>query len=424
MEKTTYMLNNIDDIKHASLIDKLIAVLLAMSPILQHYKGIFGNAGVTVLIICFPFLVGKILMIGKLYAESIFFVMPLILFDIYKSIDHGFSVSSLARSVLTMVVYIAISNDYVNRKYFLKVCLFISEMASVLIICQYICFYILGFHLKLVPVNLLLPESSQWIGCVTTGLVSITGSSNGYYRPSAFFLEPSHFFLFVFPQLLLILLSEGYSKKKMHKALLLTIGLLFSTSGMAIAVVVAAWTFYLLFYSKHSDKFIIQKLLSVKSIILLIVGVFALVVLYIKVPFVQSTVNRIVIGDKYGNTAISGRTLQANQLLDQMHGGQLLFGVTKDISNIEFNLSGYAATMYRYGLIGVILSYVVYVRGVIQLKRHFRIVSMVILVISFFTAHTHGTYHLIYYVLIIIEGFNVQKKEFSINKVKSSSKTI
>ena len=155
MEKTTYMLNNIDDIKHASLIDKLIAVLLAMSPILQHYKGIFGNAGVTVLIICFPFLVGKILMIGKLYAESIFFVMPLILFDIYKSIDHGFSVSSLARSVLTMVVYIAISNDYVNRKYFLKVCLFISEMASVLIICQYICFYILGFHLKLVPVNLL-----------------------------------------------------------------------------------------------------------------------------------------------------------------------------------------------------------------------------------------------------------------------------
>ena len=148
---------------------------------------------------------GKILMIGKLYAESIFFVMPLILFDIYKSIDHGFSVSSLARSVLTMVVYIAISNDYVNRKYFLKVCLFISEMASVLIICQYICFYILGFHLKLVSVNLLLPESSQWIGCVTTGLVSITGSSNGYYRPSAFFLEPSHFFLFVFPQLLLTL---------------------------------------------------------------------------------------------------------------------------------------------------------------------------------------------------------------------------
>ena len=107
-----------------------------------------------------------------------------------------------------------------------------------------------------------------------------------------------------------------------------------------------------------------------------------------------------------------------------MHGGQLLFGVTKDISNIEFNLSGYAATMYRYGLIGVILSYVVYVRGVIQLKRHFRIISMVILVISFFTAHTHGTYHLIYYVLIKIEGFNVQKKGFSINKVKNSSKTI
>ncbi len=415
MEKTNYKLNDISDIKQISFVDKVICVLLAMSPILQHYKGIFGNAGVTVLIICFPFLVVKILMSARTtYMDSICFVLPLILFDIYKAMDHTFSVSSIARSGLTMIVYIAVSNNYVNRKYFLNVCMFISELASVLIICQYVCYYILGFHLKLAPVNLLLPESSQWIGCVTTGLVSITGSSNGYYRPSAFFLEPSHFFLFVFPILLLILLSEGYSKKKMHKSILLTVGLLLSTSGMAITVVVAAWTFYLLFYSKYSDKFVIQKLLSFKSIMLLIVGVFVLVVLYIKVPFVQSTVNRIVIGDQYGNTAISGRTLQANELLEQMHGGkQLLFGVTKDISDIEFNLSGYAATMYRYGLIGVVLSYIIYVRGVIQLKRHFKVVSMVIFVISFFTAHTHGTYHLIYYVLIIIEGFNVQKKQVS-----------
>ena len=209
------------------------------------------------------------------------------------------------------------------------------------------------------------------------------------------------------------LLSEGYSKQKIKIALLLTVGLLLSTSGMAIAVVIAAWAFYLLLYSKYSDKYTIQKLLSAKSVISLVVGVLILMVLYFKIPFIQSTVNRIFIGDQYGNTAISGRTLQAGQLIRQMSGKQLLFGVTKDVSDIEFNLSGYAATMYKYGLIGTVLSYIVYLRGVIQLRRQFRIISLVVLVISFFSAHTHGTYHLIYYVLIITEGFNEQKKEYN-----------
>lgn len=91
--------------------------------------------------------------------------------------------------------------------------------------------------------------------------------------------------------------------------------------------------------------------------------------------------------------------------LAQIKGRNLWFGVTKSISDISFNLSGYAATMYKYGIIGVILSYIVYLRGVIQLKRHFRVVSIIVFITSFFSAHTHGTYHMIYFVIIIMEGF-------------------
>lgn len=388
-----------------TIIDIFVAILLSLSPILQHYKGFYENAGATVLIICFPFLLLKLFIKRKISISQLLIVLPIIVFDFYKAIDHGMSFGSIAHALLIFVIYVAISNGCINFYYFLKACFIIAEIACVLIICQYICYYLLGFHLQLVSINMLLPECEQWFAGVKTGLVSITGRSNGYYRPSAFFLEPSHFFLFVIPQLVLTLLSEGIDKWKIKRAILFSIGLIFSTSGMAICFVVVIWALYLLFHSNYYDTYYFKKLFSVNSIILFVLGLCVMTAAYLKIPFVHLTVDRIIIGDKFGNTAISGRTYQANLLLAQIKGRNLWFGVTKSISDISFNLSGYAATMYKYGIIGVILSYIVYLRGVIQLKRHFRVVSIIVFITSFFSAHTHGTYHMIYFVIIIMEGF-------------------
>lgn len=50
-----YGLNN------KSILDKICALLIALSPILQHYKGLYANAGVTALILISPYLVLKLL---------------------------------------------------------------------------------------------------------------------------------------------------------------------------------------------------------------------------------------------------------------------------------------------------------------------------------------------------------------------------
>lgn len=399
-----------------SSVDAVVAILLSLTPILQHYKGIYENAGATILIICFPYLLFKILYKRYIDLSRLMIILPVIIFDLYKAIDHGITFGSLAHAILMIVIYMALANGCINIYFYLKSCFIIAELACVLIILQYITYYILGIHLQLVSINLLLPSCEQWFAGIRTGLISITGSSNGFYRPSAFFLEPSHFFLFVMPVLILTLMSNQCNKWKIKRAILFSVGLVFSTSGMAAIFVAAIWGLHLLFYSSKLDEYQFRGKVSMTSFVLIILGIIGVIIAYFKIPFFQSVLNRIFVGDQYGNTAISGRTYQAQLLLSQIRGTQFLFGVTRDISDITFNLSGYAATQYKYGIIGVILSYILYVLGIVFTRRQFRMVSVFVFVVSFFSAHTHGTYHMMYYSLIIFEGFIVKNAELKMRE--------
>ena len=105
------------------------------------------------------------------------------------------------------------------------------------------------------------------------------------------------------------------------------------------------------------------------------------------------------------STAISGRTQQAISLiLNKMKGLQYVVGVSDSVEDITFNLPGFFATMYKYGLIGTVLSYVFYVCCAVFTKGAYRWMAIIILGISFFTAHTHGTFYMIYYVLMLMDG--------------------
>lgn len=399
-----------------SRIDAVVAIFLSLTPILQHYKGIYENAGATILIICFPYLVLKILYKRYIDISRLMVILPVIIFDVYKAVDHGITFRSAAHAILMIVIYVALANNCINTYFYLKSCFIIAELACVLIIFQYITYYMLGFHTQLVSINLLLPSCEQWFAGVKTGLISITGSRNGFYRPSAFFLEPSHFFLFVMPVFILTLMSNRCNKWKIKRAILFSVGLIFSTSGMAVVFVVAIWGLHLVFYSSELDKYQFRGKVSRIRLMLIILGLIGAIIIYFKVPFVHSALNRIFVGDQYGNTAISGRTHQAQLLLSQIRGSQFIFGVSRDASDIAFNFSGYAATQYKYGIIGVVLSYVLYVKGVVFTRRQFRMVSVFAFVVSFFSAHTHGTYHMMYYSWIIFEGLVTKNAELNMRE--------
>jgi len=336
-------------------------------------------------------------------------ISPLIVFYLYKVVVHGSSALEFAHAAVMVVFFIAIANGCINVTYFMRTASVVAALASVSVVFQYVCHYVLGFHLQLVPTSLLLPESEQWIFGAQTGLSGITGRYSNFYRPSAFFLEPSHLFIYVFPVLCVLLFAPSMNLWRLRAALLITLGLFLSTSGMGICVSAGLWMLYGGFYRGKENRSKVTNLLTPRNTVLIVAILVALMVSYFNIPFFNQSVNRIFGIDVTGTDAISGRVRLAHSLAQTLTGSVLWFGMKESVSDIEFNLSGYYATLLKYGISGTLLSYVFYVRSLFRLRAQYFWLSSVIILISFFTAHTHGTFFMLYFVVILMEGHDERR---------------
>ena len=395
--------------------DKVNSFLIAISPILQHYKGIFKNAGFSVLAIVMVLAFFRLLIRSyerRVDGHCFLAIFPLVLFQIYKIFNHSVSSTKILYGVFMLIILIEIAAGTINTEYIVKYATIIGSTAAICLIIQYISFYLFGKHIIMVPISLLLPESEVWIMGVKTGLYGLRGVNNGFYRPSAFFLEPSHLFLFCFPMLCINLLFPQINSWRKRKAVLITIGILLSTSGMGIIFAVMIWGVYYLFYYGSKAAAYKSKLLNLfngRNMLLFAVFLVVVVVAYFRVPVFQKAINRIL-GAVNGenSSAIDGRTRLARGLIQGISGSNLLFGVTDNTEDINFNLSGFFATIYKHGITGILLSYWFYIQGLFKLKYAFFWISFIIVVISFFSAHTHGTFYMLYYTLLLMSGYHMK----------------
>lgn len=390
-----------------NVIDTLIPVLLALCPILQHYKGIFINAAVSVLVIFFPY--ALYVLIKHSYKRSIDLsnikiVLPLIVFFLYRVADHGTSVTELGQAVVFIVYLTVIASNFFNTERFMRAITVVSLAACACIVIQYFCYYILKFHLKLVPTSLLLPRCEQWVLLAKTGRYSITGKHLSFYRPSAFFLEPSHMFMYMFTPLTVSLLSSNCKRNKII-ALILAIGMILTTSGMGIMTVLMLYVLYLGKMSGEDTEFSFKKLLQRENVIKLALLVVLGVVAYFCVPFVNSSIGRIFTSSSNYSNAVSGRLSSGWNVIKSLHGWQVIFGAQDGMSGITASMPSFNGVMLQFGIIGVILSYVFYVRGLFKLKNEYFWVAFIIVVASFFTAHTHSSFFILYAVFVFFNGY-------------------
>lgn len=389
------------DRRNSRMIDKICAFLLAFTPILQHYKGLLEDLGITIMLVTlFWYFVRFLLRIPKIRIPSM--IIGLLIFQLYKSLIHGTSFMGLAYAFVMVFLYIAAVDNLINIAYFLRISCGIASVASILIVIQYICYYLLGFHLQLVPTSLLLPEAEQWILGAQTGLAGITGRIGTLYRPSAFFLEPSHMFLYVFPHIFIMLFSPGKSRWKLHKGILLSIGVVLTTSGMGLMTVAFAWAVYYALTSGKVNKLSPKNLLKPRNFMIFCIFVVVAMLLVICVPTVRESFMRII--DFSNKGAIAGRTRLSLQLITSLGIMEWVIGVTNTLEGIEFNMPGFLATVYKFGLVGVFLSYTVYVYGILKCKNAFFWISVFVVGISFFSAQTHGTFYMMYYTFVILYG--------------------
>ena len=400
----------------------VIAVVLAVAPILQHYKGLYENAGFTAILIAAAFLFYKLFYAVKQVVETktltnlqkdrLLAVIPILLFLGYTAINRGFSFTRILYAGFFGLVYIAIAMDCVDLKRVLRYAFYICLAATVVLLIQYFCYYVIRFKLQVIPVKLLHAESERWVERSTSTKIG------GFYRPSGFFLEPSHVFLYFFPSIAFLLFTPKTNIRRIISAAVLSLGVVLSTSGMGIAVVAGFWAIYILLYSakgnkKNEPQF--SNLFTKRTLIIIAVFLCVLIVAYFTVDIVRNTVNRIFVNDS-GSTAIAGRVRRTLNHLKKMSARDILIGYSKDVevSEFDFNVAGFFATLFKQGIIGVILSYWFYLRGLRNVNSANFWYTLVIVALSFFTAHTHGTFYMLFFVCFQMYGYATEGAQMRI----------
>jgi len=420
--------------KKKILLDTLCAILLALCPLLQNYKGIFVDARATALIILAPYILIRFWLENKV---NWWLVLPLICFGVCKIFDDGTSIAELGREGLVCLFLLAAASGVVNTKVFIRAITSIALVASALILIQYVCYYIFDFHLQLAPTSLFLKSSQQWVGLAQTGKISILGNPMKMYRPSAFFLEPAHMAIYCTPSVLFLLLKPNFSKRRGIAAAIVTLGVFACTSGLGIVLCVGIWFLFLAFYfgETFGDKPISLGKIKIKGIsikefsfkgipfgkkriaafkfkgyyfrpinVAFVLSMFvALILAYICVPVFRNSINRIIFTNG-GYNAIAGRTNSGMKAVAGLQGFEWLVGKAVPGPESEKYMSAFYQMIYKYGLIGFGLSYVFYVTSLIKLKREYFWMALMVLGLSYFSVHTHGSAYLLFFCFLLLEG--------------------
>lgn len=391
--------------------DTILAVLLALCPLLQHYKGPVYNMAITVLVIGVPYISLRMLSRWEQIKPSRFLIVLVpVIYQLYRIVNHGTSVVEFGQSAVFIAFLLALALDCIDLRTLVRTAQLVCLVASVALIAQYVCHYVFDFHLQLVVTDWLLPSAEQWILGAQTGLAGITGKISSFYRPSAFFLEPSHVYIYMFPHLFILLFQNGSAWKTILPACLITVGLILTTSGMAVMVVAAAWVAFFLLYNNKEHSFSAKNIFRLRNLIVVCLLLVVFWLLMENVPTIQRTVSRIFSGKKAG-TAIDGRVTEALKRLKRFDVMQWIFGIADVNADFRFYLPGAYDAIYRHGLIGAVLSMEFYCKSIFKLKLSHFLVAIVVVATSFFSAHTHSTIGMLYFTFILMHGFRIADED-------------
>ena len=197
--------------------------------------------------------------------------------------------------------------------------------------------------------------------------------------------------------LLYQILSPGRGLRSKWAAILMTVGMVFSTSGMGIVAAVPMW---ILYFARKSDtagdnRLSFSRLFQPRNLLVIMAAVLVLLVMYFKVDFFRRSVNRVFSSGSDYRNAVAGRVQSGAAFIRSMKGSQLLIGISDHYSEVEFHMTGFNATMYKFGIVGTLLSYAFYIGCLRHLKGKYFWLAVLLIGLSFFTPHTHGTFYML-----------------------------
>ena len=354
--------------------EKLLALSFAILPFLGHYvlPGIGMNLAYLLML-----LLEVVYILPAFYKSSnvksvatpIIFIMAL-----YCMLNHIIgnryiyspTITNLLNivsffTVLYMALVIFKKYDNVRRYYYLYI-ENIAIIMSVIVFGQIIIYYV--FHSTISSDRSFIFPLKSWLYESTRQYLSSTEMViNGLFRPSAFFLEPAHFAQFCTIGLVISLVEK---KSSYIRAIIISAGLMLTTSGLGIVSVILIWGMYLYINVEGIDR---KRMNRMVLGTLLFVGIF--IILFSFSASFQFAVMRMFIGSNGYHSAIQGRTTNIG-LIALLSSKELIYGM--DYANVptygdmdtQYYLTGIFELIYCQGILGASLFIICYFYMIIK----------------------------------------------------------
>ncbi len=333
-------------IKSKNVINDIFSIGIAVLPFLYILNfNIFGFEFDRLYYLAFALLVMAYAILNKTFQVSENLFLFIIVYCGYVTWNSIFfsscGVIGIATIWLVFLFGILGGKTYiVNFELTKKAIIGLSVVASLIIIVQTILYYTLNYYWSVVPLSWFKPELQEGYASLKYSQTSVIG----LFRPSAFFLEPSHFSQYCLVGLAFSLFDNTLSSVK--KAVIIALGLVLSTSG--IGIVYGAVLFVIYFFARG--------ILNKKNFKYLVFGCVAIIIFYfvldkigvvdlLKIRFASTGKNSGILGRlgdlKYVFYDFSFRDF----LIGRGYGGAL--------TNESNFLPAFFRWIYQLGLIGI-----------------------------------------------------------------------
>lgn len=391
-----------------NITSKVFSVTIAFLPLIAFVKvpGMEMGLGMLLLIVLLPWLF--LFNLTRFQLNDFAKFSGLILFCLYSIFCFRESFSDVVGFVLVMVWVIGSYKYLIDEKLVFGIMNYVSIIASAIVLIQLLCHYLLGFNLT--PfISFLIKDSTvaQYADIIYAGVDVF-----GIYRPSAFFFEPSHFSEYAIIVLLWNLLKNK-EKNNIKKAVIISLGILLTRSGMGIAMVMGAWIVY---YINTLD---LKKNENVLNAVLVVVCSIVMFALCLKLPFFQTAVNRVVATHNDYN-AVNGRLFFWDYYFSQFNFSQFVWGAGFSTLELDKYMTGFMKLLYCSGSIGVFLFYFMLLQHVSK-KERFKSTFISFYSVLVFFAGLVSVLNLVFYLTIIFSKKNSEIEEcglYDINEIK------
>lgn len=353
-------------------IDRLFAFLFAIIVIVQPLRSFLPvTLSMAIIIASIPY------MFFCLSRRWLNFknVVVVAMYAIFRIVNHGTSIEEFITMLFLILIVIFLGNNWFDFKDFFKWTVRISCIAAVCVILQNLMYMTVNIHIPFLNVGMLRDGISGYEKLMSTGM------SSGAYRPSAFFLEPSAFTQYAYPIMVYLLFKSG-SKRSIKRAVLISIGIVASTSGMGIMLTLGLWGLFLFYNSFGAGK--IKK----KWVCLLVTVVLGMIIVYILSPQLQYSVQRIFTRMGGHTSAIQGRLGGGQYYISLLEKSEMLLGTGDSGAELTIYMSGIYHLIYTDGIICLVLFMLMFAVQAIRRKGFDRIMPCILIVMTVFSDTT------------------------------------